>query len=283
MAFPLMFRPLAPNLLDISSDPEGTANNLLSIWPQQVWQGDTADLTGVEIDVDMGAVAVTYDSVWLGNTNFGTAFEWRLQTAATQGGLGAASGADDSGTISGWPASGRPATADYPLLVTDTRFSGRDHFYRFASPRTRRWLRITLGDAGNANNWLRAGILRIGLAKTMERCFGFDWKIAHRDGDLLFAPPQGTWNSMRGPEWREYALTFGWLRQYAAASKQEMQYLLELLRWARKDSDFVVLTDPAADHDWHLRSFCGVAMNPNEFSNHFVQHWRGELIMRTIP
>lgn len=259
----------------------GNANapNLATIQPSQGW-ASTITITSGAITIDLG-VARTFDGVWLGAASFGPNATMRIRCADTSGALTAATGADDSGTISVWRASGRMSADDYPLDTGDQRWEGTDHYYRFAVARTRRWVLINIVDTGNVNDRTGFGILRIGQVLQPARNFAWGWSFALNSGAVRQRNAGGGMNIADGAHWRTLRLRLGWLKQQPP-TVQDAQKLYETLKWVAHARDLVVVCDPDADHDWHLKALCGVPTNAVEFLNNFVRHWQSELVVEQL-
>lgn len=127
--------------------------NLQGPSPSKVWR--SAGLSSVYITIDFGA-ATAVDTLAMVNVNWTTSATWRLRLATSEANLTGGPGYDST-ALTPWPGSVKP-TEDWnqhaPLM-------------RLPSTQTFRWARIDLADAGNADGYLEAGALLLGLAVTV--------------------------------------------------------------------------------------------------------------------
>jgi hypothetical protein len=260
------------------------APRLLTIQPQEAWVGlDGGSGVAIEVALDAGHAPLPWDGVFWGAHNHWINATRRARRATSAGGLNAAAGNDDSGTASVYPPSGRPAATDYPPLVTSQDWRGLDHFYRFPTAAARSHFRLNLAETDNPNPaGMRAGLLRLGTCFQPSRNFGFNWKDVPRNASRATQGDTGAFDGASGPRWREIHLTMGWLRHEAPPAESDWMRLRELLIWANNVRDIVVVMDPDADRDRHIKTICGVPINGIEFINQFVKTFRSDLVIRAL-
>jgi hypothetical protein len=285
MANVVFMRPflLVPGLANlIASDADSLADRLYTMQPEQAWQApDLANPFTFEIELDAAHATIPWDGVWFGAHNHAAGATRLVQRATSSGGLSGATGNDSSGTGSVWPASGRPAATDYPLLVVDQDWRPLDTFYRFPTLAVRSHMRWTAVDTANPNGYLRAGRLAMGPCFQPSRNFGFGWKDVPRNASRAVPGDTGFFDAASGPRWREVHLTMGWLR-HAPPTENDWLQLRELLIWANNARDIVVVMNPDADHDRHVKMICGVPINGVEFVQQLVRTFRAELVIRSL-
>jgi hypothetical protein len=197
------------------------------------------------VEADLGAAAAI-NLVALLAHNGTSAATWRIRAATSQANLTAAPGYD-SGTVSMWPAAGKPAG----YAATDRLHA----IHYLATAQSFRWWRADLTDAANPDGYFEAGRLVIDAAWQPSRNFVVGWTLGVID---VSAPVR----SARGHLWpgitdsaKARAIEFG-LR---ALSEDEMRAnAYELDRKRARSKDVLALRDPAANANLHLWTVYGL-------------------------
>lgn len=277
----IFLRPRVPAAWATNGGVLTPLSSVSTIQPSQVFRSDT--LSGLQIDFDFGGGTVPdWDSIFVGYGNLGTAGPTvKFARATSQAGLAAASGNNLIAAASPWTLSGRPSSDDYPLLVSDQRYRGLHCFGRFPTVAQLRWGRAEFTEAGNTNGFLQFGRLIPALAIQPYLNFSFGWTIRDQDGGPMVRAETGAYHADDGPRWKAVKLPMRWIRQEPGAYT-ELQKLRELLRWAGKSSDIVVIADPDANYDWHDKTICGVVTQQREFTQSLPKWWQAELTIEEL-
>jgi hypothetical protein len=234
--------------------------NLQTMQPGQAARWTS--LTGMYAVLDLGAAAAV-NLVALLAHNGSSAATWHIRGASSEAGLTDSAGYD-SGAISMWPSTGRPAGYDAERL----------HSIQFLAPaQSYRWWRVDLADSANADGYFEAGRLIVDAAWQPLRNLRFDWGMSWDDPSAPVLSALG--HQWPGPESRTARVFDFAIRGLSASDVATGGYEIGRKRGRRKDV-FVVrgptltaqlhrnmvyglLSEAAAirriAHDWYEQSF----------------------------
>lgn len=238
----------SPEAIELATLTAGSAQaawpaaNLQSQVPSKRWR--SATLSNAYIVADLGA-AQAIDTIALTGHNLTGAAAWQIRGADTQANLTASPGYD-SGSVSAWPATGKPA---------ESWDGGLPSLLHLGAAETWRWWRVDLSDAGNAAGYLEAARLVVAGAwqpalNLQVGAIGPDWDDLSTHAD---AAGGQQWPLDRG---RRRFVEFSLL---SAADTDEMyDQAFELVRRRGRAKDVLFVLDPDDTKHRHRRMFCGL-------------------------
>lgn len=219
--------------------------NLQTIQPGEVARWTS--LTGMFLVLDLLA-AVAVDVVALLAHNGTTAATWQIRAAALEADLVSAPGYN-SGSVSIWPASGRPSGYDGEKLPS---------LHYLATPQSFRFWRIDLADAANPDGYFEAGRLVVAASWAPAKNLRHDWELG-------FVDPSEPSRAARGHLWpgpesnpaREWDFT---IRGLSENDVMAGGYELARKRGARKD--VLAIRNPELTTHLHRNMVYGLLEGP---------------------
>ena len=240
--------------------------NLQTMQPGEVCR--FTSLTGMMIVADLGS-AKAINWVELINHNGTSAATWRIRGADTEGNLTASPGYD-SGTVSMWPASGKPS---------DTGLQNLSSLLYLTTAQTYRWWRIDITDAANPATYWQAGRLYIANAWVPEKNLSYGVQYGFIDTSQRYRTPGGNTLPINRARLKRVAFSLGFMDEDEAFGKA---WPIDLDRGMGKDVSFY--ENPEATTHRHRKSVYGLLsdMSPIEHL-YFPVHSKGYVIEELLP
>lgn len=209
-------------------------------------QGCTAEY----LLIDFGQARVI-NNVTISGHNGSSSIHFQARLASTSGGTISAP-AVDTGSVSGWPSSGKPTDEDWPSYDSQLRFRNSNAY---------RWLRLDILDPTNTDGYFQA--TRIYAGQELQLTYNVD---ANPVLGLVPADYQrrSAYNRLSTSRRGEPARTFD--LPISEINRRELNdSLFELQRYCGMSRDFFFSLDPSTTADLHKWSMPAVFTTPAQF------------------
>jgi hypothetical protein len=224
------------------------ASNLQNMQPKRKWR--TAGLTPY-LTLDFGTAGLACNGLALIGHNLTAAATLRVRAKATSDVT--VSPTVDTGAVSAWPATGKPAEPYWPQYLSWVAWSNASAL---------RYWRVDIADGGNTDGYLQAG--RLMLCRYWQPTVNFDLAGTPLGFDQVDVQTRTDYGEIFTDRRSRSAARRFSLQISAADRREVMDGIAEIQRLRGMWGDVAVMLDPAVTTDFHRHSMQGVFTAPQE-------------------